>query len=206
MSDQIEVFGFEKEEIKDGMYEKYKGKKGQTDRIAIIYTDPKAMFAGSQIHYKDKFFLCKKGKCCEVLGPPKWRMGSVVIKYYTDKLGNLKKPFAYELYPWIFSERTFLKLKNTNSEFSLASHDIKVSCTNEEFQHLDITPCNESIWTAKEVLKKTILEGARSIWDFVKKSIATNMSIEDINELLGIVGTTTDPTQTLDLGDVLEQV
>lgn len=206
-NDQLEVFGFENEDIKGGMFEKYKGKKNEVHRNAIVYTDPKAMFVGSKIHFKDRFFLCKKGKCCEVLGPSKWRVGATLIKYATDRQGNIKKPFSYELYPWIFSEQTYLKLKTVNSEFPLATHDIKVSCTNDEYQHLDITPCNESIWTAKEEIKKVILEQAKPIWDFIKKSIANDLSTEEINELLGVSGVVgSDPTQKLDLDNVLDNV
>ena len=207
MNESIETFGFENEDIKGGMYEKYKGVKGETHRNAIVYTDPKAMFAGSRIHFKDRFFLCKKGKCCEILGPAKWRVGATIVKYSTNKSGDLKKPFSYELLPWLFSESTYLKLKTVNGEFPLATHDIKISCSNNEYQHLDITPCSESIWTAKDVIKNKILEEAKPIWDFIKKSIANNLSIEDINDLLGITNTAgTDPTSSLDLDNVLDQV
>ena len=74
MNEQIELFSFDNEDIKGGIYEKYKGKKGETHRNAIVYTDPKAMFAGSRVHFKERFFLCKKGKCCDILGPSKWRV------------------------------------------------------------------------------------------------------------------------------------
>jgi hypothetical protein len=206
MNDAIETFGFDNDNIK-GAPEKYKGKKGEIHRNGIIYTDPKAMFAGSRIHFKERFFLCKKGKCCEVLGPSKWRVGAVIIKYNTDKLGNLKKPFGYELLPWIFSEQTFLKLKATNNEFKLATHDIKVSCTNDEFQHLDINPCKESIWSSKDVIKEKVLEEAKPIWDFIKKSIASNLSTEEINDLLGIANSAAaDPSQKINLDDVLDSV
>jgi len=205
--EQLETFGFENDDIKSGMYEKYKGKKGEVHRAAIVYTDPKAMFVGSKIHFKDRFFLCKKGKCCDVLGPSKWRVGATLIKYSTDRQGVLKKPFTFELLPWIFSENTFLKLKTTNSEFPLATHDIKISCTNEEYQHLDLTPCNESVWTAKEELKTMVLEQAKPIWDYIKKSIASDLSVEEVNELLGITGTVgSDPSATLDLDNVLDSI
>ena len=54
-NEQLEVFGFENEDIKGGMFEKYKGKKNEVHRNAIVYTDPKAMFVGSKIHFKDRF-------------------------------------------------------------------------------------------------------------------------------------------------------
>jgi len=206
MSDDIEVFAFDKDEIKGGVLDKYKGAKNETHRLGVVYTNPKAMFAGSKVHFKERYFLCKKGKCCDVCGPSKWRVGAVVIKYGTDKQGNIKKPFSYELLPWLFSEATYMKLKNVNSEFPLASHDIKISCDNEEYQHLNITPCNESIWS-DEKLKDKVLEEAKSIWDYVKKSIANNLSIEEINDLLGIsTGASTDPSESVDLDAVLDDI
>lgn len=207
MATELEVFGFENEDIKGNVFEKYKGKKNQTDRVAIIYTDPKAMFAGSKIHFKDRFFLCKKGKCCEVLGPAKWRVGAVLIKYGTDRLGAPKKPLTYELLPWVFSEATYTKLKNINAEFPLATHDVKISCTNEEYQHLDVIACSESIWTAQEAFKKSILDQAKPIWDNVKRSIASDLTVEEINDLLGLTtGASTDPSVKIDLDQVLNNV
>lgn len=207
MSDNVETFGFENEEIKGGIYDKYKGKKGEVHRIGIVYTDPKAMFAGAKIHFNTRFFLCKKGICCEKLGPPKWRVGAVLCKYSTDRSGNLRTPFAYELLPWMFSEQTYMKLKNVNAEFPLATHDIKISCTNDEYQHLDITPCNEIIWTTKDALKKQVLEEAKPIWEYVKRGLASDLSVEEIKELLGLsTGGGQDPTTNLNLDAVLNQV
>jgi hypothetical protein len=215
--ENLSAFGFENEDIKGGMFEKYKGKKGQVDRGAIVFTDPKAMFVGAKIHFKERFFYCKKGLCCEKLGAPKYRIGSVLVKYATDKLGNLKQPFSYELLPWIFSDGAFIKLKTINAEFPLATHDIKIACDNEDYQHLNITPCSEVIWqtrTKEEVesgresaLKKKILDEAKPIWDYIKKCIASDLSVEEIRDLLsGNTGTGTDPTQKLDLNQILTSI
>ena len=207
MAENIETFGFDNEQIKGGLLEKYKGKKGETHRVAVIYTDPKAMFAGSKVHFKERFFLCKKGICCDKCGPAKWRVGAVLIKYATDKQGTLKQPFSYELYPWMFSEGVYIKLKNLNQEFPLASHDIKISCTNEDYQHLDITPCNEAIWQAKEELKNKVISEAKSIWDYIKKGIASDLSIEEIRDLLGMsTAAGSDPSVKMDLDQVLDNV
>ena len=205
--ENLQSFGFENEEIKGGIFEKYKGKKGQVDRCAIVFTDPKAMFVGAKIHFKERFFYCKKGLCCEKLGAPKFRIGSVIIKYGTDKLGNPKAPFSYEVYPWIFSDTAFIKLKTINNEFPLATHDIKISCDNDEYQHLNITPCSEILWQAKEELKKKVLDEAKPIWDYIKRGIASDLSVEEIRDLLsGNTGTGSDPTQKLDLNQVLSQI
>lgn len=206
MADEVLNFGFENEDIKGGIFDKYKGKKGETHRGSLIFSDPKAMFVGAKAHFKERYFLCKKSVCCDKLGAPKWRVASVFIKYGTDKQGNIKQPFGYELFPWFFSETTFIKLKGINTEFPLTTHDIKISCTNEEYQHLDITPCNESIWQGKEEFKKKVLEEAKPIWDYIKKGVASDMSIEEIKDLLNMGGGTADPTSKLDLDSVLKTV
>ena len=209
-ADEVTTFGFDNDDIKGGMFEKYKGKKGEIHRGAIVFTDPKAMFVGAKIHYYDpqkKYFLCKSGICCDKLGASKWRVGMVMVKYATDKLGAPKQPFSYDLYPWIFSETTFIKLKSLNNEFPLATHDIKIACTNEEYQHLDITPCQENIWTMKPELKTKILGEAKPIWDFIKKSLGSNLSVEEIKDLFSMGSTVaSDPTTKLDLDKVLSSI
>ena len=208
MPSNVEVFGFENENIRGNVWEKYKAKKGVVDRLGIIFSDPKVLFAGNKVHFKDRFFLCKGGYCCDILGPSKYRIGSVIIKYTTDKLGNIKQPFDYTLFPWMFSEQTYTKLKTLNVDFSVATHDIKIGCTNEDYQHIDITPCQESIWQAKAELRAKILEEAKPIWDYIKRGIASDLSVEEIKDLLG--GTPTaggaDPSTKLDLDSVLSQV
>jgi hypothetical protein len=204
---EAELFGFEKDEIRGGLLEKYKGKKGEVHRCGIVYIDPKAMFAGHKIHFKERFFICKKGKCCEVCGEPKWRIGAVLIKYGTDRAGNIKKPLSYELFPWIFSEQNYVKLKNLNNDFALATHDLKIGCDNDEYQHLIITPCPESIWIAKDELKTLVLDQAKSVWEYVKRSLAADLSVEEINDLLGLSSAAgTDPTTKIDLDSVLEKI
>ena len=207
MSESVETFGFENEEIKGGLFEKYKAKKGETHRLGIIHTDEQSMFAGSKVHFKDRYFLCKKNICCEKCGQARWRVGAVVVKYATNRNGDLKKPFSYEIFPWYFSEGVYVKLKSANSEFKLTSHDIKIDCTNDEYQHISITPCSESIWQKKEELKRQIIEEAKPIWDSVKKGVAADLTIEEIKDLIGIpTAGGTDPTTDVNLDDVLNDV
>ena len=109
MAQEITTFGIDNDNIRGGL-KKFKAKKGEIVRAGIVYTDPKAMFAGSKIHYSQRYFHCKSGYCCEKLGEPKWRVGSVMIKYATDNLGNPKSPIARELIPWIVSDQSYNKL------------------------------------------------------------------------------------------------
>ena len=207
MSDEVALFGFENDDIKGGVWEKYKGKKGEVHRGAIVYSDPKAMFAGLKAHFKDKYFQCKSGICCDKLGPAKHRIGAVLVKYATDRAGNPKTPFSYEIFPWMFGEQTWVKIKTLNNEFPLTTHDIKISCTNDDYQNLDITPCQESIWQMKSELKEKVLAEAKPAWDYIKKGLASNLTVEEIKDLLSMSsGAAIDPTSKLDLDKVLSNI
>jgi len=210
MSEEIKTFGLDNDEIRGNQFTKYAGKKGEVHRCGIVYTDPKAMFVGTKVHYFQRYFICKKGLCCDKVGLAKYRIGAVLVKYATDNLGNPKKPFGYEILPWMFGEQTYTKLKTADSEFPLASHDIKISCTNEDYQNLDINSCRESIWQAKAELKESILAEAKHCWEWVKKGLASDLSVEEIKDL--ILGTQTssegaaDPVAPVNLDDVLKSV
>jgi len=203
----VRSFGLDNDEIRGSLFKKFQGKKGQIDRAGLIYTDPKTMFVGAKVHYKNRYFYCKKSICCEKIGDPRWRIGAVMIKYLTDNLGVLKSPFGYEILPWIFSEQTYTRLRTADSEFPLASHDIKITCTNEDYQNLDINCCKESIWQAKPELKTRILEEAKSCYEWVKKGIASDLSIQEIKDLIDASSSAsgaTDPTSKMSLEDILK--
>jgi hypothetical protein len=183
-----------------------------TDRIGLIYTSPQTIFSGVMIHYEPnskRNFICRKSICCDKFGEPTNRMGCAVIKYGTDRLGNVKTPFEYEILPWIFSASKYAKLKLAGSEFSLLDHDIKVACgtgaTDEQMQKLDFTTCKESIWMKKEEFKKQVLEEAKPVWSWIKKNLAQNLSIEEIKDLIGGGSAVeADPTTPVDLDSVLK--
>jgi len=204
---EIMTFGTDNEDIKGG-YKKYQGKKGETHRAGFVYSDPKSMFAGAKVHYNQRYFLCKKTICCDKQAP-RWRVGTVIVLYSTDKLGNPKMdPFSYEILPWMFSEQSYNKLRVADSEFPLISHDVKITCTNQEYQNLDINSCKESIWQMKEDFKKKVLEEAKPVWEHVKKNLASDLSVEEIKDLIsGGTEGGADPSATnVNLEDVLKNV
>lgn len=205
---EVSEFGFDNEEIKGDRPENFKGKKGILNRIGLVFVNSSTPFSGVKMHYKERYFQCKGSICCEKLGAPRYRIGAVVIVYATDNLGNVKKEFGYEIKPWMFGDQTYSKLKNANSEFPLMSHDIKVNCTNQDYQNLDFTPCKESIWQSKDDFKKKVLAEAKPTWEYLKKNLASNLSIEEIKDLLGeSTETAQDPgASSIDLENIINNV
>jgi len=66
------------------------------------------------------------------------------------------------------------------------------------------------VWLAKEELKKKILDEAKPMWEYVKKGIASDLSVEEIKDLLGGGsgggGGGSDPSTNLNLDQVLATV
>lgn len=211
----VESFGMEREDIRSTKFKSYKGKEGQTDRIGIIFTDEKDMYKGAKIHYKDKYFICRSTKtdkaiCCTASydkNKPKWRIGAVVILYDIQVKDGKPKLMGYELLPWVFGEGMYNTLKETHSEFSLGSHDIKLKCKNEEFQNMEIIACNDSIWKKNPELQKKVLAEYPTILEDVKGNLGQDLGIEEIRELLGMEAPgSQDAATDVAVGDVLADV
>jgi len=218
--DMIEEIGFDDESVEVFEPEFYKGRKGYKDRVAfpLIRKGNDGQLVPftlkARTHYKDGFgtFLCRstaenKEICCKTLGDSKLRFGTIIVQYATEKSGAPKKPLSYELKFWYFSDKKFDKLRSLHREFSLAERDIMISCDNEDYQHLDFTPCKDCIFRLKEELQKKIVDQAEKMKDDLKKRTAKSRSVEELREELGL-GTSAqiDESDISDYSDVLDEI
>jgi hypothetical protein len=204
-------FGADSDEIKSVKFKSFKGKAGETVRAAFIYEDPKKMFKGAQIHYNNRYFICKSdGKKKEICcthnykgNKPKWRVGGVIVQYTMSDDG--KKLNDWNVPPWIFSETMYAKLKTSNQEFPLISHDVMLTCTNEDFQTIDVQSCKISLWQSNDALKGKILEAARPYLDEVADNIASDLTPTEIRELMGAdTPGSDDAAEDVNLDDVVD--
>jgi hypothetical protein len=211
----IESFGTERDDIQGSKFQKYKGKANQTDRVGLIPYEPKKFFKGAKCHYKDRIFLCKstsakKEICCAQSyegNRPMYRIGGVLIVYNLVTKDGKTKLKDYTLLPWIFREKMYNKLVSADKEFPLDAHDIKLTCTNEEFQNIDIQSCKESIWSSSPDLKNKVLEEAQSLFEEVVHNIGADLSLSEIREILGIDAPGADDAATdVDLGNVIDAI
>lgn len=213
----IESFGTERDDIQGNRFQKLKMKTGEEYRIGIIYFDDegKKIFLGTKVHSKKdtKTFLCKSTKekkefCCTHSwegNSPRYHIGCVVIKYDLGKDASGKmKLKGYELLPWIIWEKMYNKLTSADKEFPIISHDLKLKCTNEDFQTIDLQSCKESIWSSSADLKKKILEEAKPLYEGISKNLGAELSISEIKELLGVeISGSDDAATNVDLGSVM---
>jgi hypothetical protein len=203
-------------EVKPKYKEKYKGVPGEKHRIGIIWPQEKGgPFVMGKIHYNDKYFFCKGGVCCEELGPAKTRLACLIIKYKTDKNGNLKQtpgaavPFDFEVLEWVFTETKYNSLNTLHREWDLKQHDVMVTLKGtEQYQDLEFTPCKESVWQSKKEWKEAVYAESESIRPHLKRSLGSELTTDEIKELLGLgVAQPGDVIRSEeDLNDILAEV
>jgi hypothetical protein len=114
----------------------------------------------------------------------------VLVKYKTKPNGFVIYPLQYDIHPWIFGERTYTILKQTPN---IINHDFKIDCLNEDFQSIKLTSCGNSLWT--EQLNQEAQDRIRATFDYAKRSIGENLSLEQINRLLNGETVIVQPSQ-----------
>ena len=221
VDDIIEEIGFDDESVEVYEAEFFKGKKGYKYRIAFPLLgegkdgSPVPFTLKARVHYKDGFgtFLCRSTAdnqevCCKTVGDAGLRFGTIIVHYNTDKDGKMKKPFGYDLKLWYFSDKKFDKLRSLHREFSLAGHDMVVTCDNDDYQHLNFLPTKECVMRIKEELAKKIIAQAEKMKPDLKKRLAKSRSVEELREEFGLETTSgqIDESDIGDYSDVLNEI
>jgi hypothetical protein len=216
----VESFGTERDDIQGNRFQKLKMKTDDEIRCGVVFFDEegKKIFLGAKVHTKKdmKTFICKSSKdkkeiCCThsyEANIPKYHIGCIIITYILGKDANGKTKLKdYELTPWLFWEKTYQKLVSADKEFPLVSHDLKLKCTNGEFQTIDIQSCKESIWASSADLKKKVLEEAKPLYESLSRNLGAEVSVSEIKEILSIdVAGSDDAATDVDLGSVVDSL
>lgn len=208
----VEEFGFDREDIQPTRFKKYKGKAGRTDRVAIVFDEGQKPCVGARCHFKDRYFLCKstdekKEICCLHSydgNLPKTRIACILIVYDIAEKNGKKSLRGYDLIPWIFSEATYKKLNILGKEWPLDKHDLLLTCTNEDFQTIEVNNCKECFWKSNDDLKKKIIAEADKMRPTLGRQLAADLSISEIREQLGIDAPgAEDAAVDVNIGDVV---
>ena len=214
MAPQVESFGLDRDDIQGGKFKKFKGKEGHTDRVGIVYIKESEMFKGVKTHYKDKYFLCKsteksKAICCThsyERNRPSYRMGCVLVVYDTVEDKNKKLSLkGYELLPWIIGEKMYGTLAEEHKEHPITNCDMRLKCTNTDYQNFEVHTTKESIWQSNPKLKEKILEQAGPLFEDLSRSLASDLTVTEIKNLLGVdEAGSEDAAANIDLGAVAD--
>ena len=155
-------------------YERYRAHDSAVDRCRIAYNDARSVMTGARVHFKENFFICKEGQCCAVLGPPKWRVSTVLVKYLRQS--HTPDPDSYELFVWIFGRKTYMSL----NELRVQDRDFNIHCEQAQYQMVRLELCRSS-W-AKQL--KIPQEKITELYEHGKRCLGCDLSEEEINTLL----------------------
>lgn len=200
--DLVEDIGFNDESIRSNEIELYKGRAGYTDRIGIVSDKVKK----AKIHYRKGmgYVLCRskpakkdakgvvveeahKALCCKKLGAPKVRCGVVIAHYHTNKQGDIDpNHLGYTLKVWIFGEDKYSLIRSYNAEMPIDKNDIKIMCTDAEYQKIQFMPAKDSLWRKPQLgWVDEIHEEAATMGEKVPRLLGKVLTDDEILESLG---------------------
>lgn len=118
--------------------------------------------------------------CVAKWGSPKIKFGTVVGVYPGDQYGNVAPSIdinSIQLYIFVFSTDKYPMLKQLNSEWGLAEHDILCTCTEATFQKWTILACKDALYlngdpAAVEELRARADQAFADIRKFLPKQLS----------------------------------
>ena len=173
--------------------DRFRGKQGQTYRFAIVDENPIKV----QQHYHRGGFgylrcirpLQMKCAACEAGDKSNPRLGVNIIMYpsaYLDGVPEVDgKPGVFDasgvkVLAFFFGSSAFVDLRNIRSEWGdLRKHDLKVQCTNEQYQHLSFTVCKDALYLADKTRAIEVAKIVRDQRFDLKKILGKHYSEED---------------------------
>lgn len=183
-SDEI---GFDDTSVSTNQFEKYKGTKGTTDRIAVVY----AKVRRAKVNYIEGVgYVVANDFTIAKYGQPNQRFATIVAQYRTDKFGKLQQPFnesSISLKYWVFGPKKYEDLRTLNNEFPLDKHDLSVQCVEEKFQQLTLNPCKEAAWKVKPDVQKIIEAQVAAMVPALEGQLGQTLTEAQIKEKLGEV-------------------
>lgn len=130
--------------------------------------------------------ICKlASENSEYADAPQRRYAMHVVRYRTKGSSfDLINPFSVELLVWSFTDRYFNQLIEFKEEWGdLRKHDIKVECTNKDFQNFDLQVASKAQWLAdadrQSIVKQTYKENQL---DDISIAIGQNKELKWLNE------------------------
>lgn len=178
--------------------ERFVGKQGITTRIAILTEKPVRTFT----HYKKGYgyFSCLKVdglECvaCAAGDRVSEKYATNILVYPPNAAPGVPLDLQQlKLMLWQPGPKVFNDLRAIRQEWGdLRGYDIKVTCTNEQYQHLNITNCRESLWAtdgnAAQIAQyleaniydlKKIVGGKKETVDEVRRIWTTNITRDQI--------------------------
>lgn len=218
---EMDQVGLDDKRVDIQSYDRYKGRKGVTDRIALI----SPVLLRVRVHYnrvKKKTFQCLSTPtlqqvCCTVMQDPEQRFGVVLFHYTTDADGNLlvEDKLTGKVKLWIWSESRYSELSQVHRQFPLLAvdfaspqMDLMCKCTEEGFQKMVFTPCRDAFWKKKKEWYDFLMKKEGKAKPRLQKAMGVTLTLEEVKALLEIdAPVSANPSAgdvALDINDILD--
>lgn len=188
---------------------KFKAEGGRTYQVSFAWwkgieagkpnlDESTPSFVGAQRHFHPQvgFFLNKGPEWTRLAGePPKMAIATVIIVWPTTPKGEIDRTALangdFEVKPWIFSQDKYDAIRPMHAEWHLGQHDLKIVCTDTQYQKMTFTPCGVSLFRkllenekTQETAKKLIGE-VQAVVAEIQNEIARDLTLDQIREKLG---------------------
>lgn len=221
MSKTPEQVTFGDKAVETSTFDRYKGVKGRTDRIAILSAK---LLRGNRYYHERKktSFRAPENEevlalCKAQLGEPEQRFALTLFHYNTDEDGNLldDAKCSGKVKIWQISESRYEELSGLAKEWPLldggaeaSQHDLIIKCTEEQYQRMSFKPTKDAHWKKKEAWYNALKSKEQAAQKRLRESIGRTLSDQEILDLLGVSPqSATGGTQNasdIDLSDVLD--
>lgn len=127
------------------------------------------------------------------LGDEKTYFTTCIVIYPADKEGEVDRDRlgkGWIVKPWRFASKVYDRLHQVggslrSNDLSIATQDLKIKCTNYDFQNFDIDGAGKAIWLKNDKLRDSILAAAIKTYPEVKRPFR-EMSTADVRIKLGL--------------------
>lgn len=173
--------------------------KGEVARVAFILFDANKapLLKMSHVYYykpAEMSFVAPRNKdtlskVVDKIGEPSPKFGAVILRYTTDKAGNVYPNWGLDLFAFIFATDKFPTLKSLHKEWGLSEHDIILTCSDHQYQKMSITLARECLWkTLPQETINAIIAKAQELQDKqLPKQFGKILSDQEILITLGII-------------------
>jgi hypothetical protein len=137
-------------------------------------------------HEELKCKVVKIGGSEKLLGPAKPYYAIQVVQYHTDpETGAIRKPLSYTLKGWIVGFDRYKSVQSNDEEYPMLKHDLKITCSDAQFQKLDFQVAKEAAWRLDKKLEAQIADEASKNWETLARLLGREMDEDEIKERLG---------------------
>lgn len=221
MSNDQDQVTFGDKNVETSQFDRYKGRKGMTDRFGIL--SPTLYRGWRYYHEKTKTSFKAPtnpevlAACRKAIGEPEQRFGLVLFQYTTDENGNLLDDSKCQgkVKLWAISESRYEEMSNLHRSWPLLDAgfgqpqvDLQFKCTEEQYQRGTFVPCPAAHWKSKQAWYDALKQKEAAALPRLKMTLGKSLSDLEIMELIGTVLPSqtggTDRAGDVDLSDIMD--